>query len=253
MQEFDISAAHRSTTGALRFAALLASLMIAATLPARAGQPLANDDASLVEPGTCQLEAWTRFGHDDREYWAQPACNLTGNLEIAIGVARARLEGDETASALVLQGKSMLLPRDDGEWSFAAEAGAARDTSLPRGGSAFQYFYAKALASWYPRDDLEIDLNAGAANAYGSGTFVLAGAAIQYTVVTSVQLLAEVYRDQPGPGKYQLGLRYVVIPDRFDAFASFGNRFTGSSAQGFGMIGIRLQSPPFAGAVHADH
>ena len=133
----------------------------------------------------------------------------------------------------------------DREWSFGATAGAGRDTGAPHGGSAFQLYYAKALASWYPRDDLEIDLNLGAANAYGSGTFALAGAAVQYSIASNVQLLGEVFRGEPGRAKYQIGARYLVVPDRFEAYVSYGNRFNGSSDQWFAIAGIRLQTVAF--------
>jgi hypothetical protein len=136
-----------------------------------------------------------------------------------------------------------LFATNDGVWSFGAVGGGMRDTGAPHGGSAFQTWYAKALASWYPRGDLEIDLNLGAANAYGSGTFALAGAAIQYAVVPNLQLLAEVFRDEPGPTKYQVGARWVVVPNRFEAYASYGNLLRGSSDRWTAIIGIRLQTP----------
>ncbi len=183
--------------------------------------------------------------HDGREYWAQPACNFTGNLEIDVGGARAHPDAGESSSIVQIQAKTVFFPRADGAWSFGAAAGGARDTGAPHGSSAFQSYYARALASWYPQDDLEIDLNLGAANVYGSGTFALAGAAIQYAVVANVQLLAEVFHDQPGPGQYQVGARWIVIPDRFEAYASYGNQFNGTSHQGSVIIGIRLQTPTF--------
>ena len=37
-------------------------------------------------------------------------------------------------------------------------AGGARDTAAPHSSSAFQLYSAKALASWYPRSDLEIEM-----------------------------------------------------------------------------------------------
>jgi hypothetical protein len=227
-----------------RLRALCAALWLAAPL-AHAGQPLVTDDAAVVAPQTCQLEAWSRLVHDAREYWLQPACNPTGNLEIAVGAAQARTDGGETSSLLALQAKTVLAPRGDGEWSLGLLAGAARDTGAPHGGPAFQAYAAKALASWYPRDDLEIDLNLGVANVYGWGTFVLAGAALQYALVDRLQLLAEAVHVEPGPGKYQVGARWIVVPDRFEAYASYGNRFGGPADQWSVIVGIRLQSPAF--------
>lgn len=124
-------------------------------------------------------------------------------------------------------------------------AGAGRDTSAPHGGSAFQLYYAKALASWYPRSDLEIDLNLGAANAYGPGTFALAGAAVQYSISDNVQLLAEAFRDEPGRGKYQVGARFIIVADRLEAYASYGNRFSGTTDQWSAIVGIRTQTAVF--------
>src|SRR5438874_961763 len=114
---------------------------------------------------------------------------------------------------------------------IAAAMGGARDNASPHGRSAFQAYNARLLASWYPRGDLEIDLNLGAANVYGSGTFALAGAAVQYAIIEKVQLLAEVFRDEPGRAKYQVGARYIVIPGRFETYASYGKPFGGSSGQ----------------------
>jgi hypothetical protein len=229
---------------AVRPPRLLALCVMAATPSAHAGQPLVTDDAAVVAPKTCQLETWAHWVHDAREYWAQPACNFTGNLELAIGGARTYPDTGESSSIVQLQAKTVLFPRGDGTLSFGAVVGGARDTGVPHGHSPFQSYNARALMSWYPRSDLEIDLNLGAANVYGSGTFALAGAALQYGVTEKMQLLAEVFRDEPGPAKYQVGARYVVVPDRFEAYASYGKPFGGSASPWSVIIGIRIQTPP---------
>lgn len=230
---------------AVRSACLSAALLIAAASSAQAAQPLVTDDAAVVAANTCQLEAWVHSTRDGREYWAQPACNFTGNLELGVGGAHAQADTGGSSSIVQVQVKTVVFPRNNGASSFGAVAGGTRDTAAPHGSSAFQTYYAKALASWYPRRDLQIDLNLGAANVYGSGTLTLAGAAIQYAVVTNVQLLAETFRDEPGRGKYQVGVRYIVIPDRFEAYASYGNRFNGPPGQWSVIAGIRIQTSPF--------
>ena len=225
--------------------AFVAWLVALVLHPAWAAQPLVTDDATVVAPRSCQLEAWIRSAGVDRAYWAQPACNFTGNLELSAGGASVHPDAAESASMVQLQAKTVLLATDDHAWSFGAVGGGARDTGAPHGSSAFQTYYAKALASWYPRGDLEIDLNVGAANVCGSGTFALAGAAIQYAVLANVQLLAEAFRDQPGTGKYQVGMRWIVLPNRVEAYASYGNVFRGSADRWSPIIGIRLQTPEF--------
>ena len=230
---------------ATRSVHLLASLSILMPSSVEAAQPLVTDDAAVVARKTCQLEAWAGLAHGGREYWAQPACNFTGNLELAVGVGRANPEAGETSSLGQFQAKTVLFTLGEHEWSFGANAGAGRDTGAPHGGSALQLYYARALASWYPRDDLEIDLNLGAANAYGAGTYAVAGAAVQYAIVGNVQLLAEAFRDEPVRAKYQIGARYIVIPDRVEAYASYGNRFNGPADRWFAILGIRVQTAAF--------
>jgi hypothetical protein len=223
---------------------LIAMLLFAAT-SSRAAQPLVTDDASVVAAKTCQLETWVGAAHEGREYWAQPACNFTGNLELAVGGARVRPDGGETSSLVQLQAKTVLFSLAEREWSFGVSAGAGRDTGAAHGSSAFQVYYVRALASWHPLDELEIDLNLGTANAHGSETFALSGVAAQYAIISNVQLLAEAFRDEPGRMKYQAGARYIIIPNRFEAYASYRNRFNGSSDQWYGILGIRVQTSPF--------
>jgi len=226
-------------------AGALAFMLPAIVSLAEAGQPLVTDDAAVVAPKTCQIEASTRQARDGRVDDLAPACNPTGNLELAFGVARAHPDGGESSTIVQLQAKTVLLERNGREWSFGIVAGGGRDTGAPRGTSAFQLYYAKGLASWYPRSDLEIDLNLGAANEYGQGTTALAGAAIQYAVIPNVQLLGEVFHDQNGRAKYQVGARYIIVRNRFEAYVSYGNQFNGSSDHESAIIGIRIQMPAF--------
>ena len=68
-------------------AALAISLLL--TQPtAFAARPMITDDARTVDAKACQVESWVRTNHGSREYWALPACNLTGNLELTFGGAR---------------------------------------------------------------------------------------------------------------------------------------------------------------------
>jgi hypothetical protein len=224
---------------------LLVPLLLAAASAAHGAQPLATDDAAVVTSKTCQLEVWNRSVRGAHALWAQPACNFTGNLELSFGAARVQSDSAETSGIAALQAKTVLAASDDGGSSFGMLAGAGRESGSPHGRSAFQSYYAKALASWYPRDDLQFDFNLGAANTYGLGTFALAGAAVQYAIVSNVQLLAEALRDEPRGGKYQVGARYIVVPDRFEAYASYGNRIDGSPDEWSAIIGVRLQTAAF--------
>jgi len=223
------------------FAARVALVVCAAVSASlRAGQPLVTDDADVVAPKTCQLETWVHRTPDGNEYWAQPACNFTGNLELSIGGARTYPSDDPVSSIIHLEAKSVFFPRGEGQWSVGAVAVAERDTGAAHGRTAFQAFNVTGLASWYPRDELEVDLNLGVSYFYGSGSFAVAGAAVQYSPVESLQLLGEVFRDEPGRAKFQVGLRGIVVAERFEVYVSYGNRF--DATQWFATAGIRLQT-----------
>ena len=219
--------------------------LVLAAPSAQAAQPLVTDDAAVVAPKTCQFEAGVRATRDNALWFAQPACNFGGDVEWSAGAAHLSSDADPSSTITQLQVKAVLFRTADGEASFGASAGALRDTGAPHGSSAFQGYYARGLASWYPRDDLEVDFNVGAANVRGSGTYPLAGVAVTWTVITGWQLLGEVFRDEPGPSKFQLGFRSIVVPNRFEVYASCGNRFGRSSSGGFVVAGLRLQTPEF--------
>ena len=133
----------------------------------------------------------------------------------------------------------------NGTWSVGALAGAQRDTGAPHGGSAFQNYYGKALASFHPSKQVEIDFNLGIAYRYGVRRYALGAIALQYQLTDRLQMLVETFRDEPGQSKYQTGFRYVAIPNRFEVYLSYGNRFGASSTDWWTIAGIRLQTAAF--------
>lgn len=230
-------------TASLR--ALPALLWLALAGHAHAGQPLFTDDAAVVTPHTCQLEAWTTTTAGSQQYLLQPACNLFANLELDLGIARVRA-GTQDAVLASVQVKRVLATIGDGTWSLGAEAGAFRDSSATAGPSAFQQVGARALVSWYPTTELEVDMNVGLARAYGAGAFGVAGVAMQYEAVPTLQALAELYRDQPGRPAYAAGLRWAVVPGSFETYVSWSNRMGERAAHGVITLGVRLQSAALA-------
>ena len=227
-----------------RLGAIACVLSAIATLSANAGQPLATDNVALVDAKACQLEAWVQSFHGGREVWALPACNPLGGLEITAGGARTMADDGDRSSLLQLQAKTVLIPPGDRAWSVGASAGAQRDTGAPHGRVAFQTYYGKALASFNPSNNVEVDVNLGLANTYGVGTYALAGAALQYALFDHLQLLSEIFRDTPGRSKFQVGARYVAIRNRLEVYLSYGNRIGGESTAWWTIAGIRVQWTP---------
>ncbi len=50
-----------------------------------AARPMIVDDACIIDAKSCQLETWMKNNRDSAEYWALPARNFTGNLELTLG------------------------------------------------------------------------------------------------------------------------------------------------------------------------
>jgi len=146
---------------------------------------------------------------------------------------------------LQLQAKLVPFRRGGGMASFGGLIGALHQTGGLKQGAASWAYYGKALASLYPASNLEIDLNLGAAYLSGPGTYAIGGVAVQYRPIDRLQVLGELFRDEPGRSKYQAGLRFFAIPDRLEAYVSVGNRIGGASTDWWTIIGIRLQTKTF--------
>jgi len=50
---------------------------------------------------------------------------------------------------------------------------------------------------------------------------------------------------KPGRAKYQRGIRWIAVANRFEAYASYGNRFGMSSDGWSAIIGSRIETPAF--------
>jgi hypothetical protein len=231
----------------LGLSAISVGAMIATCSPvAQAAAPLVTDDAAVVEAKSCQLESWIEFAHGARAYWAVPACNFTGNLELALGGAGVNPDGTPSSHRVTVQAKAVFVQGGNGLWSVGAVGGVIRDTGPVESDASSRSYYAKALLSLYPDDALEVDLNLGASNDFGAGTTVTAGVALQYEVLPRATLLAEIFRDERGPGKFQVGARYALDAAPIEAYVSYGNRLGSASGDTWWVIaGIRVYTKPF--------
>lgn len=91
---------------------------------AHAARPMITDDARTVDAKACQLETWVKFNRDSTEYWALPACNFTGNLELTLGGARGEDDSGARTSDLVFQGKAVFKPLEPNGWAWGLGPGA---------------------------------------------------------------------------------------------------------------------------------
>lgn len=225
---------------------LAAALAVTLALPpaAHAARPLITDDARTVDAKACQMESWVRSNQGSREYWALPACNFTGNLELTLGGGRIKdAEGSRTAG-IVLQGKTLFKPLDAGGWGIGLAAGAVR---RPEDRRSVSEMYAYVPASFSFRDDKAfVHVNAGVLrDRVASTTRFTWGAGTEVQLNERAWLIAETFQQQEGRPFFQAGMRYWIAPNHVQVDATVGNRFGSRSDERWFSIGLRLLSPAF--------
>jgi hypothetical protein len=221
---------------------LLLPCLAAFALPALAGEPLATEDASILPKGACQLETWVRHERHVNQFWALPACSPNEHVELALGGAIYRDEETGRHAVLQLQAKPILY-RDPGErYAVAALFAAVRDTGREHVRGGFHESLAALVASFdFPDSALRVHVNAGIGHSHREFTTAIYGAAIEFDAAARWTLLAEVFRDAPGRPNAQAGVRYTVIEDALELFASIGERIGGGGDGPFVKAGLRLQ------------
>ena len=215
-----------------------------------AARPLSTEDARILEAKACQLESWVQINRDSREYWAQPACNFTGDFELALGGARTQDRTDARlgtrTTEVVVQAKTAFRALEPNGWSWGLVAGYARHREVDAGGFTGDV-YALVPVSFSLRDDrVVLHANLGVlrekAERRTRATWALAGEA---DLGERVQLVAETFGQNRGRPFYQAGFRYAIVPGRVLLDASYGNRFVRDTAERWFSIGVHLESVPF--------
>lgn len=216
-----------------------------ATPPASfAARPMITDDARTVDAKACQVESWVRTNQGSREFWALPACNFTGNLELTFGGSRTDDASGMHTANVVLQGKTVFKTLQPNGWSVGLVAGAVRH---PGDAKRVSEFYSYVPLSVSLRDDQTIvHLNLGAVhNTISSATRSTAGIGTETAIAERTWLIAEVFKQADGHAYYQGGVRYWIVPNRVQIDATYGNRFGPDANQRWFSIGLRLLSPAF--------
>lgn len=212
-----------------------------------AARPMVTDDARIVDPGACQLEAWQRVNHGSRERWVFPACNPTGNLEITLGGNDLPDANGGRASDYVLQGKTIFRPLQTNGYGFGLAAGAYfhGDPAPDQGQLKTAYFYVPISKSFLD-DRLVVHVNVGAQNDHDAGNHPWTwGVGAEFAVTSRVVLIAESYGDDHARPYFQGGLRLWLIPNHFQVDTTLGAQSGDIGASRWFSIGVRLISPPF--------
>lgn len=228
-------------------AALLLATASLTPVAAWAARPMVTDDARLTDAGACQVETWFRFNRSSTEYWALPACNPGGNLEITLGGAFADSRGVYHADT-VTQVKTLFKPLEVDGWGYGFAIGRARHIGAGVGetSNVQRYFYLPISRSLLG-DRLVIHTNIGATEPSGAERLRgIGGVGAEWDIAGSGRtwLMGEVFDHQAGKPFFQIGVRRWLVPGHVQMDATYGDRFDDGTALRWFTIGLRLISNP---------
>ena len=215
--------------------------------PANAARPLVTDDARLTDPHACQLETWRKALKGGWEFWAYPACNPNGNLEITLGGNSIPDGSGGRASDFVLQGKTLFKPLETDSWGWGLAAGAVwhGDPAPGQPSQAGYYLYLPFSVS-FAGDRTVVHVNIGANDNRDTGQSAMTwGLGTELNFTPRFAIIAETYGDDRSNQYYQAGVRFWVIPGRFQIDATRGAQAGDFGATAWWTIGVRLITPPF--------
>jgi hypothetical protein len=214
---------------------------------AHAARPMITDDARIVDAKACQLETWVKKQPDTTEYWALPACNFTGNLELTFGGARGNdAEGTRTTD-VVLQGKTLFKTLEPNGWGLGLTFGGVRHPPVEAEGNLIGDLYANVPASLSFKDDrLVLHANLGVLHEKEAKRYRMTwGLGSETRLIEHTWLIAEVFGQNEGKPFYQAGFRFWIVPDRVQIDTTYGDRAGQGTGERWFSIGLRLLSTPF--------
>ncbi|MBU6224434.1 MAG: hypothetical protein KGP13_06350 [Burkholderiales bacterium] len=209
--------------------------------PAFAARPFVTDDARLATAESCQLETWSRLYKNSTEFWALPACNLSGNFEITAGKGLALPRDTASTQDYVIQAKSLVRELTTNGWGWGIAIGRVSHPSITPGPNLLGNTYAYVPVSVSTLQDRVIyHLNIGwlrdNATQENRSTYGI-GAEIQAT--SKLLWIAETFGDHKSSPYWQTGFRYSIIPNLFQVDTTIGNQMNGNVNTQWISFGIR--------------
>jgi hypothetical protein len=223
----------RGYAGHLTAALHLAAIFL--TTDSHAARPFNTDDARVVDRGGCQIETFYKeqLSYSGSEFWFLPACNPFG-LELTLGANR--IEGDDS---LVLQAKMLLKPLDTNGYGLAASVGSLGGDPYVNGIASVSFFDDRAVvhANLGAIYDREASITRGT---WGIGLEALLFAPRLYGILES-------YGQRGEKPTLHYGLRFWIVPNRFQIDATHGEQKAGSQSapdpapeRRFNSVGLRI-------------
>jgi hypothetical protein len=210
---------------------LTASLHVAVLFfaaSAQAARPFFTDDARVVDKGHCQLESFYKEqrAYPGSEFWFLPACNpafapFQSGVELTVG--GNRVEGERNS---IFQGKYLFKELQTNGFGLAGSLGYFGSDPYVNGIASFSFFDDRAVV----HTNLGTISHSGPT--WGLGLEALLAAPRVYGI-------AEVFGQRGDTPTLHYGLRFWVVPNRFQIDATRGHQ-SADPERRFFSVGIRL-------------
>jgi hypothetical protein len=207
---------------------------------AHGARPLMTDDTGVLDRGSCELEA---VQSRDKAEGAtvngnslQLGCGVGARTQLALAVDRAKEDGLRVRGT-TLAGKVSLVPGEDASWSASA---SVLWVSTPGQGNRHAATALNLLHTRTLGKDFIVHANLGhaqdAVSRRGSTTW---GVALEHAGWGPVALMGELVGDDLGAPAWNIGLRWVAVPDTLTLDIAYGQQMVGGRPKAMS-VGLKL-------------
>ena len=220
-------------------------LMLLVTGNAQAARPMNTDDANIVDHNSCQLESWVKTSHASLERWAIPGCNVGHDIEWSLGGNAQQDKNDVSKQFWLAQAKKRWRSVEAGGMGVSTTFGTLQTHGATPGQPVDHDYFVNVPVTFDLGDERFVHLNGGWINhqtlKVTRATWGLGG---EWPIRPNVIGIAETYGESVAGTRFQVGLRFWVVPKRMQIDTTYGNQVGQPEHLRWFTLGIRLLSPP---------
>ena len=227
--------------------AAAAALALATTLvqtPIFAARPFVTDDARIVDPGGCQIESFARDQRKtaEREFWFLPGCTPGRNVEYTLGGFKLDNAGSGTSSTVIAQAKTLLRPLATNGYGVALTLGLIRQNQPENSSGAMRNPFLNVIGSLSLHDGaVVLHGNLGALqDRIADRTRHTWGIGSEIRLGSRLFAIAEAYQQEGELPSRQIGLRYWILPNRFQVDGTLGSQNASPASRAWTSLGVRI-------------
>lgn len=212
---------------------------------AHAARPMNTDDANIVDHNSCQLESWVKTTHASFERWAIPGCNFGADIEWSVGGNAQQEQNTASTQFWLAQAKKRWRVVNDDTIGFSTTFGVVETHVASPGHPVDKDYFVNVPVTIPLGEERYVHLNGGWVNhqhlKVTRPTWGLGG---EWPLRPNVIAIAETYGETNYGTRYQVGLRFWVVPKHMQIDTTYGNQVGQPEHLRWFTLGIRLLSPP---------